>query len=50
MDLTWAIALSCAAAGGRVQLLNGDTVIETRYAQPVQDTIKIRPGQLVVID
>lgn len=50
MDLTWAIALSCAAAGCRVQLLNGDTVIETRYTQPVQDTIKIRPGQLVVID
>lgn len=50
MELTWAIALSCATAGCRVQLLNGDKVIETRYAQPVQDTIKIRPGQLVVID
>ena len=50
MELTWGIALSCATAGCRVQLLNGNQVIETRYAQPVQDIIKIRPGQLVVVD
>ena len=50
MELTWGIALSCMTAGCRVQLLNGDQTIETRYAQPVQDTIKIRPGQLVVVD
>ena len=50
MELCWGIALSCATAGCRVQLLDGDKVIETRYAQPVQDTIKIRPGQLVVVD
>lgn len=50
MELTWGIALSCATAGCRVQLLDGDKIIETRYAQPVQDTIKIRPGQLVVVD
>jgi len=50
MELCWGITLSCATAGCRVQLLGGDKVIETRYAQPVQDTIKIRPGQLVVVD
>jgi RNA polymerase sigma factor (sigma-70 family) len=50
MELTWGIALSCATAGCRVQLLDGDKILETRYAQPVQDTIKIRPGQLVVVD
>ncbi len=50
MELTWGIALSCATAGCRVQLLAGAQIIETRYAQPVQDLIKIRPGQLVVID
>ena len=50
MDLTWAIALSCATAGCRVQLLDDNQLIETRYAQPVQDTIKIRPGQLVIVD
>ena len=50
MELTWGIALACATAGCRVQLLDGDTMIETRYAQPVQDTIKIRPGQLVIVD
>lgn len=50
MELTWGIALSCATAGCRVRLLDGDQVIETRYSQPVQDKIKIRPGQLVVID
>ena len=49
MELTWALALSCATAGCRVQLLDG-RVIETCYAQPVQDKIKIRPGQLVVVD
>ncbi len=50
MELTWGIALSCATAGCRVQLLDSDKILETRYAQPVQDTIKIRPGQLVVVD
>ncbi len=50
MELCWGIALSCATAGCRVQLLDGNQVIETRYAQPVQDNIKIRPGQLVVVD
>lgn len=50
MELTWGIALSCMTAGCRVQLLDGDQVFETRYAQPVQDRIKIRPGQLVVVD
>lgn len=50
MELSWGIALSCATAGCRVQLLNEEQVIETRYAQPVQDTIKIRPGQWVVVD
>jgi len=50
MELTWAIALSCATAGCRVQLLDSTEPIETRYAQPVQDTIKIRPGQLVIVD
>lgn len=50
MELTWGIALSCMTAGCRVQLLEDEQIIETRYAQPVQDTIKIRPGQLVVID
>lgn len=50
MELTWGIALSCATAGCQVQLVDGDQIIETRYAQPVQDTIKIRPGQLVVVD
>ncbi len=50
MALSWGVAVSCATAGCRVQLLAGDQVIQTRYAQPVQDTIKIRPGQLVVVD
>lgn len=50
MELCWGVALACATAGCRVQLLAGDQVLETRYAQPVQDTIKIRPGQLVVVD
>jgi RNA polymerase sigma factor (sigma-70 family) len=50
MELCWGFALACATAGCRVQLLEGEQIIETRYAQPVQDQIKIRPGQLVVID
>ncbi|MEZ4735855.1 MAG: sigma-70 family RNA polymerase sigma factor [Caldilineaceae bacterium] len=50
MELTWGIALSCATAGCRVQLVEDAQIIETRYAQPVQDNIKIRPGQLVVVD
>ncbi|MEZ4735846.1 MAG: sigma-70 family RNA polymerase sigma factor [Caldilineaceae bacterium] len=49
MELTWGIALSCATAGCRVRLLASDQAIETRYAQPVQDKIKIRSGQLVVV-
>ena len=50
MELSWGIALACTTAGCRVQLLARDQEIETRYAQPVQDTIKIWPGQLLVVD
>ena len=50
MKLALAKVMSCGAAGCQVRLIEDDTLLDTRYSLQVQDQIKIRPEQLVVID
>jgi hypothetical protein len=51
MDLEFAIVVSCEATGCNVHCLGApETTIWTDYSPAVQDQIRIRRGQLVVID
>lgn len=50
MKLELAIAKSCSPSSCKVELLHDSSVIEARYSAPVQDTIKIRPRELVAVD
>jgi hypothetical protein len=49
MQLELGIARECRPDGCRVQRMDG-TGLDARYAPPVQDKIKVRPGDLVVLD
>lgn len=50
MKLALAKVVSCGMAGCQVRLIEDDTLLDTRYSLQIQDQIKIRPEQLVVID
>jgi len=50
MQLELAVAAACEPTSCRVRLLDGQTVVEARYAKPVQDRVKVRPGDMVAID
>ena len=50
MNLALAKVLSAGIAGCEVQLIETGEVLETRYSLQMQDYIKVRPEQLVVID
>ena len=50
LNLELAIAKSCSPSSCKVELLHDSSVIEARYSAPVQDTIKIRPRELVAVD
>lgn len=49
MQLEFGVARECRSDGCQVQRLDGSGT-ETRYAPPVQDRIKVRPGDLVAVD
>ncbi len=49
MELELAIAVTCEPAGCQVRHLGGGET-SVRYGTAVQDRIKIRPGDLVVLD
>jgi hypothetical protein len=49
MQLELGIARECRPDGCRVQRMDG-AGMEARYAPPVQDKIKVRPGDLVALD
>jgi hypothetical protein len=49
MQLELGIARECRPDGCRVQRMDG-AAIDARYATPVQDKIKVRPGDLVALD
>lgn len=50
MNLELAIVQSCHDAGCRVRLVGQETQLETRYAEAVLNRIRIRRGDLVVVD
>jgi translation initiation factor IF-1 len=50
MQLELSIALTCGPESCRVRNVESGAEVEARYASAVQDRIKIRPGDLVVID
>lgn len=50
MNLALAFVHSCGKSGCQVKLLDHDTLIDTRYTLQMQDQIRVRPGQLVIID
>ncbi len=49
MELELAIALTCDPTGCQVRLLDGGET-SVRYSNAMQDRIKVRPGDLVVVD
>jgi hypothetical protein len=51
MDLAFAVVLSCEETGCFVHYLDApDTRVWTRYSDAVQDEIRVRRRQLVVVD
>ena len=50
MNLALGIVISCGTAVCRVKLIESDEEVETRYSLKIQDQIKIRPRQTVVIN
>ena len=50
MNLALAFVHSCGKSGCQVKLLDDNSLIDTRYTLQMQDRIRVRPGQLVVID
>lgn len=50
MNLALAFVHSCGKSGCQVKLLGDDTLIDTRYTLQMQDKIRVRPGQLVIVD
>ncbi|MGI8969878.1 MAG: hypothetical protein ACR2HB_04065, partial [Dehalococcoidia bacterium] len=50
MDLELAVAESCNSVACRVRYVDDQTALDAQYSAPVQDRIKIRPGDLVAVD
>lgn len=50
MQLDLAIAVECTPTACRVRTLDGNVVLDAHYGALVQDRIKVRPGDLVVLD
>lgn len=50
MQLELTIAIACGPASCRVRGVENGSEVEAAYAPAMQDRIKIRPGDLVVVD